>query len=521
MEKELEAYIEKLKSHTFETEETKKAILKIKKCLDKEFDCYELDLADGDITKQEIVAIFLQEYEENKENEEDDFQSTVTILFSKYEACKKIIKMGRKNRSELNALINIAKQKEENKKDTLYDTICMDEEMETCLRGAIRGIKELKKIQGKKEREEVTSEEILDRIFQIKQETGEELKTKLIHSLQKRICFLENYGYMDEYIQEANTSLENAGLSGIKQVKRNPFLDGLYDGKGNIINQKEIEDMGVIDMFETENLEKLSPQELFIMEAFWKSKYFLARLELFEGLSTINFLNIWPMIMDENSSVIENIDDKKIVIALKRDLALTYLVQNREAITPELEQRYIRFLQKNGMAQTETTMEEIDKQSKELKEISKIANDIALGECVLVDKLLNKELEVQNWGTVDESEFEDSDPNTEKIIIAMDKQSFRGPLAFSIDENSINEFLKKKNRNDKQQSVKLPKYKGKLDESYSKVMASLFLPTSVYFKKYINGRYQENPNSTLLTKLALDFAGGKRIKEKKLDREIR
>ena len=514
MERELQEYIEELKLHMLEIKDMKKVILKIKRYLDKEFECYEDEIAEGEITKQQIIEEFLKEHKEESE-ENVNFQSRITFLFSQYEACKKIIKTGRKSQSELNSLINAAKRIENNnKQENLHNTINMKEEIITCLRIAIRDVRDEKLTKGKKDYINATPEEIIAKIYEMKQAASDELKEKMISSLQKRVCFLEKFGYLDDYIEENNEALRALGLSGIEQVKRNPFPDVQYDGRGNIVNTEEIEDMGVIDVFEKENLEKLSPEELLVMEVFWKSKYFVERLEVFEALMTIDFLELWPMIKEEDEKAIQDVEEEKIKKALKRDLALTYLVKNRAAITPELEQRYMQFLEKNDMLQKGTTMEELDRQSEELKVISGIANDLVLGECVIVDELINKELEAKNWGLVDASEFEDFSPIDEKFVMALDMPSFRGTLLFSMDEESINNFFKTKSRNEKHSDVKLPKYKSKLDENYSKAMAKLFLPTSTYFKNYINKKYQENPSSPLLSQLALDFAGGKKIKNR-------
>lgn len=512
MEKELQDYIENLKSRSMDTKGVRKAILTIKKSLDDLFDCCEEEIADGEITKKQLVEEFLEEYKKELV-EPENYQARLTYLLSQYESCKKLLKLGHKDRGGFQAYINEAKRREvSNPKESLYNSINMKEQIITTLRYAMRDIKHEKKAKRRENPDTVTFEEMMEKLYEMRGNIEEELKDKMIPSIQKRIFFLEEYGYIDDYIDETNNALKNVGLPGIVQVKRNPFPDVEYDRDGNIRNTEEFEDMGVIDVFDKANLRKYSPEDLLVLELFWKSQYFTERLEVSEALAAIEFLDLWPMIMEEDASAIEGIDDTLLSNALKRDLALTYLMRNKDALTPEIEEKYLKFLKENGMAQTTTTMEEIQAQAEEFDSIFSIANDIALGECVVIDKLKNKEIDAKQWGTVEPEKFEDADPVHEKLIVAMEMSAFRGPLIISLNEESLTGFMAKKDGLSREPQLKLPKYKGLIDNEYSKAMASLFLPTSVYFKKYVSEKYAEKPETPLYAQLAVDFAGAKKIK---------
>jgi large subunit ribosomal protein L17 len=138
----------------------------------------------------------------------------------------------------------------------------------------------------------------------------EEVRKIMINSLQKNISYLEKIGVIDEHIEKVNKSLENLDLSELKYIKRNPLTDDnveivpdgillpIEDENGNKIEylkenrvvKEEDEDIGVIDSFETENLEKLSVDDLLLLNIFWEAKAIDARLELSKAKTTVDHL---------------------------------------------------------------------------------------------------------------------------------------------------------------------------------------------------------------------------------------
>lgn len=512
MEKDLQEYIEKLKERTLDTKDLKKAILRIKTSLDDLSECCEADLRDGDITKEQILKDFLDEYKKDT-IEPSEYQTVLTLLSSEYEGCKKILKLAKGNKKEYFDLINYAKKYEkDNSTEKLYHTINSQGELNTLARIALRSSKKVNIMKNPTQNIPITHEDILTAISNIKNTVEKQIRRHMQPSLEGMMYFLDNFGYLDEIITKTDELFDETGLSELKAVKRNPIPSKEYD----IHNARESEDMGIIDFFKKENIENLSPNELMLLELFWKTKYFNARLDISEALSVIDYLDLWPMLLEEDKSAIENIDDDKLNIALKRDLALTYLIRNKNSITPELEQRYVKFLEDNGMTQKGTTYEEIETQSKELEGALSISNDLVLGECVIVDKLLNGQLGETNWGTMDNSEFDDADEHDEnKVIIAINHPNFRGPLLIAMSKEHITSFVNEKNTGTKLKKLKFPKYKCKISEEYSHIMSNLLLPTSPYFKKYVTEKYVQNPESPLYEQLATEFAGAKKIKTPK------
>ena len=514
MEKDIKDYIEKVKSSAMDSKDLRDAILRVKRNLDHIFDCCQLDISDGDLTKEQIVKDFLEEYE--KENQKiDTFQSDVTYYLSQYEACKRILNLDKNQR---NKLINDAKKKEaSNPRETLYYKLNVEEEMMVALRVAIKKIREENRLRGIYNYNVINPEDVIEKINEMKKNTDKQIKDAMIPPLQDKISFLNEYGYIDDYIKENNEALEKAGLPGIQQVKRNPLPDICYDENRNIIPIEEYEDMGVIDFFSRENLEKLSPEELLVFELFWKSKYLNESLKISSALSSIDFLDLWPTIIDKDEKEIENIDESKLELALKRDIALTYFLNKKKSLTPELEEKYMTFLEKNKLISKDSSIEDIKKETEKIEKVYSIARDVLLGESVLVDKLLNKEIKAKYWGVVQE-EIPGEGSGEDKVI-AVEMPSFRGTLVFSINEQSVEEYLKNKNGRFRGRIERLPKYKRKFDENYSKAMASLYLPTSKYFKKYVDQKYKENPESPWLSDLAINFADSKKIKKEKIREE--
>lgn len=513
MEKDLQEYIEKLKKNTIGTKDLKKSILRVKTILDNLFENCEADLRDGDTTKEELLKDFLEQYKKEI-TDPVEYQTVLALLSSEYECCKKILKMSKINKHEFFKLINEAKKCEkDNYTDKLYHSINSQTELMTLMRIAMRSSKKMNTFRNPSQSNpSVTQEDILKAISNIKNQVEIQIRNYMQPSLEGMMHFLDEYGYLDEILSETDELFDETGLSELKPAKRNPLPSKEYD----INNARESEDLGIIDIFKKENVDNLSPNELIILELFWKTKYFNARLDISEALSTIDYLDLWPMLLNEDKSAIENIDDEKLNIALKRDLALTYLIKCKHSITPELEQKYVKFLEDNGMTQKGTTYEEIEKQSQELEGALKISNDLVLEECVVVDKLLNGELGEHSWGIVDNPDSyieEEHDPN--QVVLGINHPSFRGPLLIAMNTEHLAAFINEKNSNPRSKKIKYPKYKGRIDGTYSNIMSILLLPTSPYFKKYISEKYEQNPESPLYEQLAVDFAGNKKIKPSK------
>lgn len=514
IEQDLFDYIEKLKKNSINEKQLKTVILRIKKSLDSVLDGYKLDLEDGDISKEQLLADYLEQYKKDT-SLPPDYQVVLTTLSTDIDACKRILQLAKKNRFKFDILMKQAKQKEhETPGEPLYHSINLNEETLNVLRIALRSAKSIaaeKTKQASGGSISLKQEDILKAVASIKNNVSAQIKEHITPTLLEMACFLDEFGYLDENIAKANTALDKVGLSELKHVKRNPIPDEVYDGNGNKLNIQDNEDLGVIDFLKKENLEKLHPNDLLVLDLCWKMQYFNARLEISQAMSAIEFLDLWPTLLEKDESAIENIDDGLLNVALKRDLALTYLIRNKKLLTPELEKRYTKFLESNGMSQKGTTFEEIENQSKSIEDSFRITDDLLLSGSVVLEKLISGELETKNWGTVDSKIFDDwEESDNDKLLFGIEMPSLRGLLLLSINEKHMTNFLKTKGTNFK----RFPKYKGIIDEDYTPITSTLPLPTSTYFKKFVIEKYEQNPTSPLYEQLATNFAGGKKIKRK-------
>ncbi len=519
MKKDLQDYIARLKEETLDTATVKDTMLRIKSVLDLNFSNCERDIQDGDCTKVQLVEEYKEEIE--KEGKEDPtFETRLMLLMTEYDACKELCRLEGKKRIELNALMNEAKKKMTKiGAAPLYNTIHLEETKMTTIIVTMRELQRQKMFRGEKDYNKVSADELLEAIHKTKEYKEAEIKDMLISSLQKRIRFLDEYGYIDDYIEKNNDALEDAGLPELKRVRLNPIADEEYDENRQRVYREETEDIGVIDVFRIDNLKKLPLEDLLVLETFWKSKYFTERMKLTEAMIAIDSLGLWPIFMEEDEKAINSIDDKRISDALKKDLALTYLAQNKDIITPEMEKKYIEFLEQTHMVQTETTAEEMEKQSKYLKTSYALTRDLILGHCMILDKLKNKELNVKNWGTVNLEEFVELADVQNTQAFAVEMPSFRGTFVFALEEDRIEEYFAERDYGSFFKKINFPKFRGRIDENYGRAMALMLLPTSKHFVNYLKAKYEEDPSQELVAELATNIAGIKKIKSGKIRSE--
>lgn len=496
MEENFKSFVEELKEENMDSQTTKEYIKIIKKVLD-----HNIEISGDEISRQEVLQDFIEEYNEELNLDPD---KTIKFLynFSQYNSYKEILKMSKSNKSKFVKSIKEAKAAEKaSPEERLISTFDSEKQVITTLRFFFRRIPNL------------NEKDLLRLISEDKSEITRHLKSELITSIQKSISFLNEYGFLDEYIKEANKELKDLNLDGLKFEKRCPLPDEMGDGKGNIIkyNEKGIltkyspsgevindgedlskyeEDIGVLDFFDKDNLEKLSPEELLLIDTFWRGQYLKERLEISKAMATIGYLDLWPAMIGDSEKFIDKLDDGAIANALKRDLALTYLYKQDKNITLRMKMQYSRFLKDIGMVKKDKIEVELANSKHEIDNLITSSRDLSWQQCIVINKLKDKDFSVKNWGTV-------KDKDDDKMIkIMIEAQNFRGPLIISMDKSFFDLFVKENN-------LKVPEYKndGKIDSRYLSVMTKLYLPFSNYFRNYTKRKYEENPESELLASL--------------------
>lgn len=478
MEEKFKEIIEEIKKSNVNPEETKKYILSIKEVL-KEFydDCKE------ELSDEEIIDGYLDEYSKDLE-----FRGNAKSIFygmAKYEAYKSVLKEFKGNKNNFNSIIKEAKKMEIREQGAMIQNSQRD--YRSAMVSAVRYIIRSKRI--------TSDSDIIDVIKSEKKVLEEDLRRRMIAIIHPSVSMLEEYGFLDEYIEKSNKDLEKLGLAELKFSKRNPIPDEQYDLDGNLV--KDVEDIGVIDALSKEELDKIPLEELHGVAAFYESKYLQRRLGISKALSVIKTLDLWDVILHGEDKDIEEFDDEKIKAALKKDIAVTYLSSDILNVTNKMRKQYRKFLISQGMYATKDIEEEANEIAPEIANLESAAGDIAILEGLIMQQLQTKSMKVKKWGVLDVSE--------EEAVIAIESKNFRGPLIMAVSKGIIERFCGT-------DESKLPQYDKEIDEKYANIMSMIYTPSNDFYTNTISNAYNENPGSELVANLA-----GKKVKKLSAD----
>lgn len=483
---ELAEKLEDIKKSTVSTENTKEYILKLKRIID-----YTSKSCEGELTSQEAMQALLDEYEQEFKNGTRIFLTDKLDIF-KLRAQNKIASDYKSNKNAIKKLIAEAKRREKtNCREIPKTNVNLEEAMISELRSVLRFYpsideqKLIKKIETLKNTPEEGKTKSKEEI----------LKDKMIQIIRECVEFLNELGVIDEYIEAANDRLENLDLAELKFTKRNYLPDEAFDLEGNPI--KLAEDWGILDYFHKDKLEQLSLEELILMATFWKSKYFQERLNLYKAMITIDSLDLWEDMANKDESFINEISEEAIEDATKKDLALshiyTYLSHPDAKLTPKIENRYQDFIRESKIKKARPIMEEMEFLKSHINNLEKVIYDQTSLQCLLISGLESKYEKVKAWGEIPNENLEQYG----LITIAIEHQTFRGPLIMTISRSELESFLEKNN-------FKILPYKNaeKIDEEYSEIMMRICVPKTNHSKKVVKQKHKENKESQLFASLA-------------------
>ena len=481
-------------------EVTKKNLLRLKKYIDKLFEGVDEEELSIEEKKQEFLDIYREELKANPKEALEN-----TYFLSQYNSYKEIFNCSKTNKAKLRKLISEAKGMEAQAgNEQLTISLDTDEQAIISLREIFR------RNPWCKERD------LLEEVQSRKSNVSDILKKRLIKSIQRSALFLNEFGILDEYIEDANEKLKKLNLTEILLSKRYPLPDEYFDGKGNSIKYDEQkrcfikydengnvvkdnedlfkyeEDIEILDSFEEDYLMKLSPEDLFMMDMFWKCIYLKERLEISKAISTIEDLDLWYEMFDGKESNVIETHDEFIGDSIKKydRQKDNFLNQQYEEIQEE--KKKSRFFSRKKENKSKTVEKEIVSKE-ELENLSILTRDLLLQECTIISKLKAKDFSVRSWGVIDSEKV---DTTEEGVLIAIDNENFRGTVVMAIPKQMLKAFFEI-------EEEKLPKYKNldKIDESYSQIMATLYLPASNYFKRQVMKKYKENPSNQLYASL--------------------
>lgn len=472
MEERFKKIIEQIKESTVNKEEIQKYILVIKRELK---DLYEK--CKDDESKEEIILDFLADYEKTL-----SFRGNAQEIFTEMlmnNAYKNIIQDYRGNKIRFDSLLREAKRREsENSTERVTTNRDLNECMISAFRYAIR-TKGLTK-----------EKDIIQYIQELKNVMTNELKSRMIHIIQETTGFLDDYGFLDEYIESSNEQLVELGLSELQYSKRNPIADEQYDGKGNLV--KNVEDIGVIDTFETENLEKYSLEDLELMVAFWESKYIQERFCLSKAMAVAKTLNLWDCMLEGSDEDIEQKYGDKIEAASKKDTALTYLSGKEDKINNRMKRQYKKFLKDQGMSTDVELKDELKEMESDVLNLYQGSKDITVLTCLIMHQLKAKDIKVKKWGTIEDDKVREND---DEIMIVIENRNFRGPLVIGTTKKALKNLFD-------DEELTFPEYDKELDPTYCDIMSKLCMPANGYYNKVIKEVYNKKPQSQLYAELA-------------------
>lgn len=480
MEESFKDKLEEIKKETVNPEETKKYILAIKRVLRKSYDNCKDEQGE-----EEILQEYLEDY-----NNDLKFRGEAHNIYNRmlmYSAYKRILQDFKSNKANFNITIREAREKE------LSDNISrisVNTDIKESMISVVRFVIRTNNINREKE--------ILQAIQREESIEARYLRDKMIHIIRSSVRALNEYGFIDEYIAESNEELRELGLSQLQYEKRNPIADKQYDENGQLV--KDVEDIGVIDTFAKDNLEKIPLEDLTLMTAFWESKYFQERLGLSKAMTTIKALDLWDTMLHKDDESINNLDNSLISKVLKKDLALTYLCRSGCKITGRVKEQYKNFLESEGISSDKELNEEIIAETPEVSNLVSTIGDIATLERLILHQLMTKELKIKKWGVIDNKPTEEElverkNEENNGITIAVEDRNFRGALIMSVPEYILTDFFH-------MEESELPKYDKKLNETYCSIMSKLYLPTNNFFTNTVKKAYKENPQSAVLADLA-------------------
>lgn len=482
MEENFKNVIEDIKKSTIDPKETKRYILIIKRVFRKAFENCE-----NEFSESQILQMCLEEYKKDLEfrgNSERIFNDMLV-----YTAYKKLLNLYKSNKAKFDQILKEAKKREQEEvRKPLTANIDSKESMVSALRHVLR-VFNPKNEKG-----------LIESIKTEKNGVSKVIKSEMIKTIQACVGTLEEYGFIDQYIKESNQELEQLGLSEAEFLKRNPVADEYYAENGEII--KVVENIGVLDVFSTDNLNSITLEDLELMTAFYESKYLEERFGLSKAMSVIKTLDLWDEIFYEDDKAILELDNEKVTNALKKDLAITYLCKNGVKVTSKIKRQYKKFIKENDMNSDIELEEEITEAIPEIANLSNATKDIGVLECLIIYHLKEKDMKVKKWGEVKDSENLIDVPEIEDLTtIAIENQNFRGQLLMGLPKRILKTFLES-------EQLDLPEYKGKIDSTYSRIMSRLYVPTNVFFFEKVKKAYEENSESEFLANLV-----GKKVKK--------
>ncbi len=431
---------------------------------------------EGEMTNKEVIQEFLEFYK--NENQADPKLQSKYFLFLQYKGLKKLLEII-EDPNQFKKLWNEALEKENNaSQENLKIDVDLEKEIISTLRQFIR----------ENNKKNPTYKEISDYLKENKSKLGRSTKDTFIQSIQKSISYLNEFGFLDEYIKMYNDKAKELGLEGLELVKQNPIPDEQYQD-GKLV--KDTEDIGVLDAYSSENLERLSLETLCIMDYYWKSRYYKEMQLMSIVMQIIDENNLWDELCIKDSNKINELDSEHLKKLITKFLITRKIALNNVEVTPELEEEYRKFLIDNGL-QVSSLRDDVKDKEDEIKNNEMIRNQVAILEIINIIKLLQKDMNVKKYGILKD----DQDSEDNHLTLAIEFSDFRGVMLVDICQQDLENFMRLAKK-----TGKLPEYDN--DDGYIELTSIICMLENRYYKnkiKDLNKTYHTSTSAALAGK---------------------
>ena len=424
--------IEEIKSKKYDEEAIKEALKRTQRYLKELAGEYRNE----GLSIEEIREEALKELEKGLSSVPNN-GFKVYDLATKYRTVKELLKMEKRDTSKLYKLLNQARELEgENPREELHTSLNMEKVKLSLLRNVIRTCR-------------VTdNNNILTALHNGKKQTEKEIKDEQKAALEAVFSVLETYGITDEYIDKANSVLQEENVKSLSFAKKIGLADDFC---------RDTDEIGLYDVLDERFLKTITVEDVNLFSAFWQSKLFQNMLEVYTGLDIIDNLGLWQEVIDGNEKDIDNMSMERLTPAIQRArliLLIRDVTKKGEEIPEELQSEYAKFLQEEGLPEGDL-VEEINKTRREINALGGMLTNIIAMQSTIIQDLKSGNIRTKKWGKIAE--------NDDSILLGINNPNFVGPTTMQLDKKVLEDWLSKIG------DRKIPIYKGEIDPKYSNV----------------------------------------------------
>ncbi len=424
--------IEEIKSKKYDEEAIKEALKRTQRYLKELAGEYRNE----GLSIEEIREEALKELEKGLSSVPNN-GFKVYDLATKYRTVKELLKMEKRDTSKLYKLLNQARELEgENPREELHTSLNMEKVKLSLLRNVIRTCR-------------VTdNNNILTALHNGKKQTEKEIKDEQKAALEAVFSVLETYGITDEYIDKANSVLQEENVKSLSFAKKIGLADDFC---------RDTDEIGLYDVLDERFLKTITVEDVNLFSAFWQSKLFQNMQEVYTGLDIIDNLGLWQEVIDGNEKDIDNMSMERLTPAIQRArliLLIRDVTKKGEEIPEELQSEYAKFLQEEGLPEGDL-VEEINKTRREINALGGMLTNIIAMQSTIIQDLKSGNIRTKKWGKIAE--------NDDSILLGINNPNFVGPTTMQLDKKVLEDWLSKIG------DRKIPIYKGGIDPKYSNV----------------------------------------------------